>query len=193
MTALPFRTVLVIHVELLLCSYCLQGVLSRMADSAFRKQHSHLHISCNTPCLHCPPPPNFLISFECYSRPKRNWRQCICRMFGGETKFITGDVQTAIGTKSRLWGLAAIVGVEENGSDIKRDGKVFCFIICHLGKKTLGGILVPLCHALLRAWQLHFFYHLCYTHVWKNNDKPSPVSVGLKLCLLFSVISTRKA
>ena len=57
-------------------------------------------------------------------------------VWGGETNFITGDVQMAIGTKSRLWGLAAIVGVEENGSDIKRDGMVFCFIICHLGKKN---------------------------------------------------------
>ena len=38
-----------------------------------------------------------------------------------------------------------------------------------------------------------FFYHLCYSHVWKNNDKPSPVSVGLQLCLLFSVISTHEA
>ena len=30
-----------------------------------------------------------------------------------------------------------IVGVEENGSDIKRDRKVFWFIICHLGKKKI--------------------------------------------------------
>ena len=135
MTALPFRTVPVIHVELLLCSYCLKEFCPGWQTPLFENSipictSLVIHLVCT------PPPPNFLISFECYSRPKRNWRQCICRMFGGETKFITGDVQTAIGTKSRLWGLAAIVGVEENGSDIKRDGKVFCFIICHLGKKN---------------------------------------------------------
>ena len=37
------------------------------------------------------------------------------RMFGGKRRCITGDVQMANGTQSRLWGLAAIVGVEEKG------------------------------------------------------------------------------
>ena len=35
-------------------------------------------------------------------------------------------------------------GCGREGSDVKRDRKVFCFIICHLGKKTLSGILVSL-------------------------------------------------
>ena len=136
-----------------------QGLLSRIADPAFRKQHSPFaHLLEYTLFAPPSPHPNFLISYECFSRPKRNRRQCIYRMFGGETKFITGDVQMANGTQSRLWGLAAInYGCGREGSDIKRDRKVFCFIICHLGKKTLSGILVPLCHALKRAWQLHFF------------------------------------
>ena len=30
-----------------------------------------------------------------------------------------------------------------------------------------------------------FFYHSFYTHVWKNNNKPSPVSVGLNLVSCF--------
>ena len=36
-------------------------------------------------------------------------------MFGGQTRCIMEDVQMAIGAQSRLWGLAAIVGVEEKG------------------------------------------------------------------------------
>ena len=74
-------------------------------------------------------------------------------------------------------------GCGREGSDIKGDRKVFYFIICHWGKKKL-------------KWHLKhdnfIFCHLCCSHVRKNNDKPSPVSVGLKLCLLFSVISTHK-
>ena len=38
---------------------------------------------------------------------------------------------------SRLWGLAVIVGVKK---DIKRDGWVSFFIICHCGKNTQSGI-----------------------------------------------------
>ena len=102
-----YFSVLVIHIELLLCSYCPKDFCPGLQTPLFANSIPHLHISCSTPCLH-PPPPNFLISYECYSRPKRNWRQCIYRKFGGETKFITGDVQMANGTKSRLWGLAAI-------------------------------------------------------------------------------------
>ena len=191
MIALPLRTVLVIHIELLLCSYCPKDFCPGLQTPLFASSICHLHISCNTPGLH---PPNFLISPECYSCPKRNWRQCIYRMFGGQTRCITGDVQMAIGTQSRLWGLAAIVGVEEKGVISKGTGRCSALSFATWVKKiTQSGILMPLSHALKRAWQLHFLYHPCYTHVWENNDKPSPVSVGLKLCLLFSVISTHKA
>ena len=154
MIALPLRTVLVIHIELLLCSYCPKDFCPGLQTPLFASSISHLHISCNTPCLH---PPNFLISPECYSCPKRNWRRCIYRMFGGQTRCITGDVQMAIGTQSRLWGLAAIVGVEEKGVISKGTGRCSALSFATWVKKTLSDILVPLCHAVKRAWQLHFF------------------------------------
>ena len=176
-----FRTVRVIHIELLLCSYCPKEFCPGLQTPLFANNIPHLHISCNTPCLH---PPIFLISPEGYSRLKRNWRQCIYRMFGGQTKFITGDVQMAIGTQSRLWGLAAIVGVEEKGVISKGTERCSTLSFATGVKKT---------RVAFRTWQLNFFIVSGYTHVWKNNDKPSPVSVGLKLCLLFSVISTHKA
>ena len=182
MTVLLFRTVLVIHIELLLCSYCLKEFCPGLQTPVFENSIPHLHISCNTPCLH---PLNFLISPECYSRPKRNWRQWIYRMFGGQRRCITGDVQMANGTQSRLWGLAAIVGVEEKGVISKETGRCSTLSFATGVKKKT--------QVAFRTWQLHVLYHLCYTHIWKNDDKPSPVSVGLKLCLLFSVISTRKA
>ena len=42
-------------------------------------------------------------------------------------------------------------GCERKESDIKRDGKVSCFIICHSGKKLKDGF---------RTRQLHFLHHL---------------------------------
>ena len=148
MIALPFRTVLVIHIELLLYSYCPKDFCPGLQTPLFKNSIPHLHISCNTPCLQ---PPNFLISCEGYSRPKRNWRQCIYRMFGGQTKFITGDVQMAIGTQSRLWGLAAIVGVEEKGVMSEGTGRSSTLCICHWGKKNSSGF---------GTWQPHFFITL---------------------------------
>ena len=106
------------------------------------------------------------------------------RMFGGKRRCITGDVQMANGTQSRLWGLAAIVGVEEKGVISKETGRCSTLSFATGVKKKT--------QVAFRTWQLHVLYHLCYTHIWKNDDKPSPVSVGLKLCLLFSVISTHK-
>ena len=41
----------------------------------------------------------------------------------GQKRCIVGDVQMANGTQSRLWGLAAIVGVEEKGVISKRTGR----------------------------------------------------------------------
>ena len=58
MIALLFRTVLVIHIELLLCSYCPKDFCPGLETPLFAKSIPHVHISCNTPCLH-PPPPNF--------------------------------------------------------------------------------------------------------------------------------------
>ena len=109
------------------------------------------------------------------------------RMFGGKTRCITGDVQMANGTQSRLWGLAAInCGCGREGSNIKGTGRCSTLSFATRVKKKKKP------QVAFRTWQLHFLYHLCYTHIWKNDDKPSPVSVGLKLCLLFSVISTHK-
>ena len=107
-------------------------------------------------------------------------------MFGGQTRCIMGDVQMANRVSSRLWGLAVIVGVKK---DIKRDGWVSFFIICHCGKKKLK--------VAFTTWQLHFFHHPHYTHVrkTKNNKKKnlSFVSVGLKPRLSLSVTSTHKS
>ena len=157
MIALPFRTVLVIHIELLSYSYCPKDFCPGLQTPLFKNSIPHLHISYNTPCLH---PPNFLISCEGYSRPKRNWRQCIYRMFGGggQTRCITGDVQMAIRTQFRLWGLAALVGVEEKGVISEGTGRCSTLSIATwVKKKTQSGILMPFCHAPKRAWQLHFF------------------------------------
>ena len=105
---------------------------------------------------------------------------------GGQTRCITGDVQMAIRTQFRLWGLAALVGVEEKGVISKGTGRCSTLSIATwVKKKTQSGILMPLCHAPKRAWQLQFFYYLYYTYVWKNNDKPSPVSGGLNVVSFF--------
>ena len=58
------------------------------------------------------------------------------RMFGGKTRCITGDVQMANGTQSRLWGLAAIVGVEEKGVISKGTGRC-CTLLLATGVKKL--------------------------------------------------------
>ena len=54
-------------------------------------------------------------------------------MFGGKIRCLMGDVQMEDRASSRLWGLAVIEGVKK---DIKRDGWVSFFIICHCGKKN---------------------------------------------------------
>ena len=59
-----------------------------------KKAIRHLHISHNTPCL----PPKILhnllifISPGYYSRPKRNWKQCLCKILRGQIRCILGDV-----------------------------------------------------------------------------------------------------
>ena len=82
---------------------------------------------------------------------------------------------------SRLWGLAVIEGVKK---DIKRDGWVSFFIICHCGKKTQSGI-----YNTTTSFLSSPSLHPCS----KNNKKLSLVSVGLKPRLSLSVISTHKA
>ena len=50
-----------------------------------------------------PPPPKkekfaeplFFVSPRHYSRPKRNWKQCSCKIFGGQIRRIMGYVQVA--------------------------------------------------------------------------------------------------
>ena len=54
MTALLFRTVSVIHIELLLCSYCPKEFCAGLQTPLFANRIPHLHISCNTSCLHPP-------------------------------------------------------------------------------------------------------------------------------------------
>ena len=93
MIALLFRTVLVMHIELLLWSYCPKDFcpgLQTLSKTAF--------LICTPLVIHLVCTPKFfLISPECYSRPKRMYR-----MFVGQTRCITGDVQRANGTQSRL-------------------------------------------------------------------------------------------
>ena len=72
----------------------------------------HLHISHKAPFLPPPlppaPPPKFWITFVFhspgyYNRPKRNWKQCLCKIWagwrggGGQIRCIMGDVQAANG------------------------------------------------------------------------------------------------
>ena len=59
------------------------------------------------------------------------------RMFGSKTRCITGDVQMANGTQSRLWGLAAIVGVEEEGVISKETGRCSALSFASGVKKKL--------------------------------------------------------
>ena len=69
-------------------------------------------------------------------------------------------------------------GCEREGSDIKRDGWVSCFIICHCGKKKIK--------VAFKTWQLDFFHHPRYTHVRKTIKTLSYVSriktLPLALC-----------
>ena len=55
----------------------------------------HLHISHNTPCLlsQILHNPLFFISSGYYSRPKRNWKQCLYKILRGQTRCILGYVQ----------------------------------------------------------------------------------------------------
>ena len=105
-------------------------------------------------------------------------------MFGGQTRCIMGDVQTEDRASSRLWGLAVIVGVKK---DIKRDGWVSFFIICHYGKKTQSGI-----YNTTTSFLSSPSLHPCSKNK-KQLKKPSLASVGLKPRLSLSVISTHKA
>ena len=63
----------------------------------------HLHISHNAPYLP-PPPPKFCITFVFhspgyYSRPKRNWKQCLCHFFwgGGRGGGLWGQIRCIMG------------------------------------------------------------------------------------------------
>ena len=52
MIALLFRTVLVMHIELLLCSYCPKDFCPGLQTLSFESSIPHFHTSFNTPCLH---------------------------------------------------------------------------------------------------------------------------------------------
>ena len=161
MTALLFRTVLVIHIELLLCYYCPNDFCPGLQTPLFANSIPHLHISCNTPCLH---PPNFLISCECYSRPKRNSREYIQRIFwggrgggGGANKVYYGRCANGDWNPVPFVRYSCYCGCGRERSDIKRDGKVPCFIISHWGKKKT--------QSHLEYDNLIFFITSGYTHV----------------------------
>ena len=52
--------------------------------------------------------PLFLISPGNYSGPKRNWRQCLCKIFGAQTSCITADVQAICYCRSSRWGPSSL-------------------------------------------------------------------------------------
>ena len=56
----------------------------------FLEHGNGLYVTCTSPIMHliCPPPPKFCITFVFhspgyYSRTKRNWKQCLCKISGG--------------------------------------------------------------------------------------------------------------
>ena len=75
-------------------------------------------------------------------------------------------------------------GCEREGSDIKRDGWVSCFIICHCSKKKSKW--------RLKRDNLISFITLA-TPMFEKQLKPSLMSVGLKPCLSLYVIKIHKA
>ena len=58
-----------------------QTRLSERSKSLFFVLRGTLFVICISPVIHLvpPPPPNFA-----YSRPKRNWKQCLCTILGGK-------------------------------------------------------------------------------------------------------------
>ena len=133
-----------------------------MKPLLFENSIRHLRIPHNTPCL---PPKilhnvSFLISPGYYSHSKRNWRQCVYKMFEGQTRCITGDVQMANGTyNSSVCEVQLSSLVWKKRDWYQTDGKVSCFIICHSGKKL---------KVAFRTWQLHFLHHPRDTYVRKT-------------------------
>ena len=104
-------------------------------------------------------------------------------MFGERTRCIVGDVQMANGIQSRLWVLDVIVGVKEKGVISKGTGKCpassFATVVnnlkWHLEHVNFTSFITPA------------------TPIFEKQYKPFLMSVGLKLRLSLSVISTNKA
>ena len=69
----------------------------------------NVFIICMSPIVHLACPPKVCITFVShfswvFSRPKRNWRQCLCKILGGgQTKCIMGDVQMMENDKVWQW------------------------------------------------------------------------------------------
>ena len=67
------------------------------------------YATCTSPLMHliCPPKfcqPLFFISAGYYSCPKRNWKQCLCKLLGwGQMRCIMEDVQVAYANFLREW------------------------------------------------------------------------------------------
>ena len=127
-TAPLFRTVLVIHIELLLCSYCPKEFCPGLQTPLFANSIPHLHISCNTPCLPLPPPPIFLflLSVTVVLREigDNEYTECL-----GANKVYYGRCTNGDWSQVPFVRSSCYCGCGREGSAMKRDRKVFCFII----------------------------------------------------------------
>ena len=105
-------------------------------DSAFRKQHfPFAYLLCNRPCLS----PKFCVTFV-FNFSLVLW--------SSQEKLKTMRIQNVWGINKVYYGRCengewnpvlfmrskCHCGCEREGSNIKRDGNVSCFIICHCGK-----------------------------------------------------------
>ena len=150
-------------------------------DSAFRKQHfPFAYLLCNTPCFSPKFWKTFVFNFSWVLQSSQEELKRMRRLnVWGANKVYDGRCANGEWSPVPFVRCSCHCGCEREGSDIKRDGKVSCFIICHCGKKP---------KVAFRTWQLHFLHHPRYTHVRKIINTLSYVSrVGLKLCLSLSV------
>ena len=65
------------------CGIC-QTRLSERSKSLFFVLRGTLFVICISPVIHLVPPPPHPPPNFAYSRPKRNWKQCLCKILGGK-------------------------------------------------------------------------------------------------------------
>ena len=134
MTALLFRTVVVIHRTAVMLSLS-RGLLSRITDSAFRKQHSPFaHLLSYTLCAPLKEKRSLqvLLSVTVVLREIED-NEYIQNVWGAN-KVYYGRCANGDWNQVPFVRSGCCCGCERDGSDIKRNRKAFCFIICHLGK-----------------------------------------------------------